>query len=98
MGAPWSGRQDPAWHDADQSWYDGLRPQHADDYLSCPADYKALRPGGINLKLFHPTRRMLMPKLSPSFNEAASVLAGPGISELIKGPTHRYLGRWRRRT
>src|SRR5689334_6872572 len=23
-GAPWSGRQDPAWHDADQSWYDGL--------------------------------------------------------------------------
>jgi hypothetical protein len=29
---------------------------------------------------------MLMRKLSPSFNEAASVLAGPGITELIKGP------------
>jgi hypothetical protein len=47
----------------------------------------ALRPSGINLKLFfHPTRRMLMLKLSPSFNEAASVLAGPGITELLKGP------------
>jgi hypothetical protein len=40
-----------------------------------------LRPGEINLNLFHPTRRMLMRKLSPSFNEAASVLAGPGITE-----------------
>src|SRR5437016_936076 len=27
---------------------------------------------------------MLIRKLSPSFNEAASVLAGPGITELIK--------------
>jgi hypothetical protein len=29
---------------------------------------------------------MLMRKLSPLFNEAASVLAGPGIRRLIKGP------------
>src|SRR6478672_6776987 len=45
-GAPWSGRQEPAWHDADQSWYDGLRGQHTDDYPSWPgrAGPNALHP------------------------------------------------------
>src|SRR5215470_2002112 len=57
MGAPWSGRQDPArrdaeqgWHDADQSWYDGLRGQHADDYPSWPG-----RPGPYALHPDHPS-------------------------------------------
>ena len=57
MGAPWSGRQDPArhdaeqgWHDADQSWYDGLRAQHADDYPSWPG-----RPGTNALHPDHPS-------------------------------------------
>src|SRR5262249_8912819 len=56
-GAPWSGRQDPAWrdaeqgwHDADQSWYDGLRGQHADDYPSWPG-----RPGPYALHPDHPS-------------------------------------------
>jgi hypothetical protein len=50
MGAPWSDRQDPAWHDADQSWYDGLRPQHTDDYPSWPG-----RPGPYALHPDHPS-------------------------------------------
>ena len=50
MGAPWSGRQDPAWHDADQSWYDGLRAQHTDDYPSWPG-----RPGPYALHPDHPS-------------------------------------------
>ena len=49
-GAPWSDRQDPAWHDADQSWYDGLRPQHTDDYPSWPG-----RPGPYALHPDHPS-------------------------------------------
>jgi hypothetical protein len=49
-GAPWSGRQDPAWHDADESWYDGLRPQHTDDYPSWPG-----RPGPHALTPDHPS-------------------------------------------
>ena len=50
MGAPWSDRQDPAWHDVDQSWYDGLRPQHTDDYPSWPG-----RPGPHALHPDHPS-------------------------------------------
>ena len=50
MGAPWSGRQDPAWHDADESWYDGLRAQHTDDYPSWPG-----RPGPYALHPDHPS-------------------------------------------
>src|SRR6266576_1991327 len=50
MGAPWSGRPDPAWHDADQSWYDGLRAQHTDDYPSWPG-----RPGPHALHPDHPS-------------------------------------------
>jgi hypothetical protein len=50
MGAPWSDRQDPAWDDADQSWYDGLRPQHTDDYPSWPG-----RPGPYALHPDHPS-------------------------------------------
>ncbi|HEY0998019.1 MAG TPA: hypothetical protein VGD83_00145, partial [Streptosporangiaceae bacterium] len=57
MGAPWSGRQEPAWHDADQSWddadqswYDGLRGQHTDDYPSWPG-----RPGPNALHPDHPS-------------------------------------------
>ena len=49
-GAPWSGRQEPAWHDADQSWYDGLRGQHTDDYPSWPG-----RPGPNALHPDHPS-------------------------------------------
>ena len=49
-GAPWSGRQEPAWHDADQSWYDGLRGQHTDDYPSWPG-----RPGPHALHPDHPS-------------------------------------------
>jgi hypothetical protein len=49
-GAPWSGRQEPAWHDADQSWYDGLRGQHTDDYTSWPG-----RPGPHALHPDHPS-------------------------------------------
>ena len=49
-GAPWSGRQDPAWHDADESWYDGLRGQHTDDYPSWPG-----RPGPYALTPDHPS-------------------------------------------
>ena len=49
-GAPWSGRQEPAWHDADQSWYDGLRGQHTDDYTSWPG-----RPGPYALHPDHPS-------------------------------------------
>jgi hypothetical protein len=49
-GAPRSGRQEPAWHDADQSWYDGLRGQHTDDYPSWPG-----RPGPYALHPDHPS-------------------------------------------
>src|SRR6185369_965449 len=49
-GAPWSGHQEPAWHDADQSWYDGLRGQHTDDYPSWPG-----RPGPAALHSDHPS-------------------------------------------
>ena len=49
-GAPSSGRQDPAWHDADESWYDGLRAQHTDDYPSWPG-----RPGPYALQPDHPS-------------------------------------------
>ena len=49
-GAPWSGRQEPAWHDADQSWYDGLRGQHTDDYPSWPG-----RAGPYALTPDHPS-------------------------------------------
>ena len=49
-GAPWSGRQEPAWHDADQSWYDGLRGQHTDDYPSWPG-----HPGPNALHPDHPS-------------------------------------------
>ena len=49
-GAAWSGRQEPAWHDADQSWYDGLRGQHTDDYPSWPG-----RPGPHALHPDHPS-------------------------------------------
>jgi hypothetical protein len=49
-GAPWSSRQEPAWHDADQSWYDGLRGQHTDDYPSWPG-----RPGPNALHPDHPS-------------------------------------------
>jgi hypothetical protein len=38
------------WHDADQSWYDGLRPQHTDDYPSWPG-----RPGPHALHPDHPS-------------------------------------------
>jgi hypothetical protein len=38
-------------------------------------------PGRIKLKLFSANPSMSMRKLSPSFNEAASVLAGPGITD-----------------
>jgi hypothetical protein len=50
MGAPRSGRQDPAWRDADESWYDGLRAQHADDHPSWPG-----RPGPHALHPDHPS-------------------------------------------
>ena len=50
MGAPRSGRQDPARHDADESWYDGLRAQHADDYPGWPG-----RPGPHALHPDHPS-------------------------------------------
>jgi hypothetical protein len=49
-GAPWSDRQEAAWHDADQSWYDGLRGQHTDDYPSWPG-----RPGPHALHPDHPS-------------------------------------------
>jgi hypothetical protein len=56
-GAPRSGRQDPAWYDAeqgwddaDQSWYDGLRGEHTDDYPSWPG-----RPGPHALDPDHPS-------------------------------------------
>jgi hypothetical protein len=50
MGAPRGGRPDPAWHDADESWYDGLRAQPADDYPSWPG-----RPGPYALHPDHPS-------------------------------------------
>ena len=50
MDAPRSGRQDPGWHDADESWYVGLRAQHADDHPSWPG-----RPGPHALHPDHPS-------------------------------------------
>ena len=50
MGAPWSGRPDPARHGADQPWHDVQRPQHTDDYPSWPG-----RPGPYALHPDHPS-------------------------------------------
>jgi hypothetical protein len=50
--------------------------------LSCQPNTKALRPGGIGWHYFQLIRRILVRKLSPSFKEAAGVLAGPGITEI----------------
>ena len=46
-----------------------------------PSRIQGPAPGRIKLKLFQPIHSMSMRKLSPSFNEAASVLAGPGITD-----------------
>ena len=45
-----------------------------------PSRMQGPAPGRIKLKLFSANPSMSMRKLSPSFNEAASVLAGPGIT------------------
>ena len=83
------------------TWRDTLQARDPPIRLAAFHGQRITRPCGpaeSGRHYFQLTHRMLMRKLSPSFNEAAIVLAGPGITKLIKGPTRRYLGCWRRRT